>query len=625
MIKVFEAFSGIGTQAMSLRNIGAEYEIKAIAEVDEYALLSYHAIHTADVEVPECSEEEMQAYMEKLNIPLDNKGKRKTLKGKRLKELYIASKANNNLGDISKVKSEEIPEIDLFTYSFPCQSISVAGKMKGLKKGEGTRSGLLWECERVIRTVKPKYLLMENVKNLVSRKFIDDFYEWLALLESYGYKNYWKVLNGKDYKIPQNRERVFCVSILNDDKPYEFPEKYVLEKRLKDVLEQEVDEKYYLNTERAKELIKIIIKENNINKKEIVDSTINKPKVKQIMNTITARYDAGIQNKQSIGGVVIEPIANRIGGIYDKEGEKHQAGSIWDLEQLSPTIDTGQGGWRQPAILEKIKPICVGGVGEKKYGKQYRQGDHVYDGEQIAVCLQAEPIGNAGGHSSLYIIKEPKVLNSLKDKNQYGRHFEQNVYEDNRVVRSLKPTESSGNISKEIQKEFATLRTERTEYGKKVRKQYENHAIEKQRKNMVQYTERTDDVSNTLTTVQKDNLICEKEFLIGASRGRNKENPSSREVGQSTEQRLEINKQGVANTLTTVQKDNYAIEISQNTIENYRIRKLTPLECWRLMGCTDEDYYKAEKVVSQTQLYKQAGNAIIVTVLEEIFKKLFNK
>ena len=109
-----------------------------------------------------------------------------------------------------------------------------------------------------------------------------------------------------------------------------------------------------------------------------------------------------------------------------------------------------------------------------------------------------------------------------------------------------------------------------------------------------------------------------KAVVIGASRGRNPENPSDRTVGGLTEQRLEINKQGTSNTITTVQKDNYAVELPE-----YRIRKLTPEECWRLMGCTDEDFHKAEQVNSNSQLYKQAGNAIVVDVLEAIFKQMF--
>lgn len=207
-IKVFEAFSGIGTQRMALRNLGIEHEVVAIAEIDKYALKSYEAIHG------DCP----------------------------------------NLGDISKIDPNTIPDHDLFTYSFPCQDISVAGKGKGFEKGSGTRSGLLWECEKVIRAKKPKYLLMENVKNIVSKKFKPGFEEWLKALEEIGYTNYYSVLNAKDFGIPQNRERVFCVSILGYHEPYIFPEKQELTIRLKDVLEDEVDEKYYLSEERVAQL-----------------------------------------------------------------------------------------------------------------------------------------------------------------------------------------------------------------------------------------------------------------------------------------------------------------------------------------------------------------------------------
>ena len=150
-----------------------------------------------------------------------------------------------NFGDISKINVEDIPKHDLFTYSFPCQDLSVAGKQAGL--GKGTRSGLLYECEKIIEYCKPKYLLLENVKNLVGKKFKPQFDEWLDYLESLGYSNYWKVLNAKDYGVPQNRERVFVVSILGDHKPYEFADKIPLDKCIADILEDEVDEKYYIN------------------------------------------------------------------------------------------------------------------------------------------------------------------------------------------------------------------------------------------------------------------------------------------------------------------------------------------------------------------------------------------
>ena len=417
MIRVFEAFAGYGSQRMALDNLGIEHEIVAISEIDKFAIKSYEAIHGE----------------------------------------------TNNLGDISKIKVEDIPDHDLFTYSFPCQDISVAGRQEGFDKGSGTRSGLLWECERVITNKKPKYLLMENVKNLVGKKFMKGFQEWIDYLDSVGYSNYWQVLNAKDYGIPQNRERVFMVSILGEHEPFEFPKPTKLEKRLKDILEPEVDEKYYLSTERSKQLISTI-----------TDGGADiEPKLRQV-----ARYDTDTRKN-----------SNRF-RTYDPNG-------------ISPALSTMGGGGLEPHIPES---------------------------------------------------------------------------------------------------------------------------------------------------------------KIVASRGRNKENPSDRTKGIELEQRLEVNENGTSNALTTVQKDNYVVEpaiidhlyksrpprvykehsptLRHNSggldvaeprnndnyvIDPYRIRKLTPLECWRLMGVKDELFYKAQAVNSNTQLYKQAGNSIVVQVLERIFENMFKE
>ena len=211
MLRVFEAFAGYGSQSIALRNLGIEHEVVAISEIDKYAIKAYEAIHGP----------------------------------------------TNNLGDICKIDPKDIPNHDLFTYSFPCQDLSVAGKQAGL--GKGTRSGLLYECEKIIEAKKPKYLLLENVKNLVGKKFKADFDKWLEYLEGLGYTNYWQVLNAKDYGVLQNRERVFVVSILGEHKPYEFPKPILLDKCIADILEDEVGEKYYLSDElvdRFKQSIK---------------------------------------------------------------------------------------------------------------------------------------------------------------------------------------------------------------------------------------------------------------------------------------------------------------------------------------------------------------------------------
>ena len=158
-----------------------------------------------------------------------------------------------NYGDICNVDWEKVPDFDLFTYSFPCTDISNAGRQAGLEKDSGTRSSLLWECEKAIEIKRPKYLLMENVKALFSKKFLPFWHDWVAVLEKYNYKTFAQVLNSKNYGTPQNRERVFGISILRtDDDPepvYNFPAPFPLTTCLADVLEEEVDEKYFLSDE----------------------------------------------------------------------------------------------------------------------------------------------------------------------------------------------------------------------------------------------------------------------------------------------------------------------------------------------------------------------------------------
>lgn len=207
-MKVLSLFSGIGAFEKALNNLGVDYELVNYCEIDKYASKSYAAIHGIDESL--------------------------------------------NLGDITKVNEKKLPkDIDLITYGFPCQDISLAGKQKGLFNDDGTqtRSGLFFDALRIIEETKPRVAIAENVKNLTSKKFALQFKIVLDSLKAAGYNNYFQILNAKDYGIPQNRERVFIVSIRKDidNGEFKFPEDFPLKLRLKDMLETEVDEKYYLD------------------------------------------------------------------------------------------------------------------------------------------------------------------------------------------------------------------------------------------------------------------------------------------------------------------------------------------------------------------------------------------
>ena len=383
-IKVITLFSGIGSQEMSLRNIGIDYEVLGISEIDKFAIKSYEAIH-----------------------------------GK-----------VHNFGDVSKI--EELPYCDLLTYSFPCQDLSISGKQKGISKD--TRSGLLLEVERLLLKAKdngtlPKYLLLENVKNLVGKKFIKDFERWLSFLNSLGYYNHWEVLNAKDYGIPQNRERVFVVSSL-ENIHYKFPKKQELKIRMCDLLEEKVDEKYYLSEKALNGFL------DDRNRNGFVRIDKFKP------HSETSKIAFAIKTTE--GSRCTDNFVMQIGNLKntDSFGENPQIGRIYDSNRLSPCLNTMQGGRKEPKILQKARGFNKGGIKEN-------------------------------------------------------------------VIPAM-----------------------------------------------------------TTSSWQENNFLKEED----------------------------------------------------------RIRKLTPLEVWRLMGFSDIDFYAAKSAgISDTQLYKQAGNSIVVTVLEAIFRQLFLK
>ncbi|NLI71457.1 MAG: DNA cytosine methyltransferase [Bacteroidales bacterium] len=258
MLKVFEAFAGYGSQRLALKKANIPHKVVGISEIDGDALLSYAAIHENLLEermneLP-ITENDMREFLENINVPLHYKtfkNRAKSLKGQKLKDMFIANKFSNNFGDIRIINPDELPDFDFFTYSFPCQDISIAGNQNGLDANSGTRSSLLWECCRIIEKKKPKYLMMENVKNLIGKNHIKNFNAFLLYLESLGYKNFCDVLNARNYGIPQNRERVFCISILDTDAEFTFPPTKELSIYMKDLLEDDVPDNFYLNNNQV--------------------------------------------------------------------------------------------------------------------------------------------------------------------------------------------------------------------------------------------------------------------------------------------------------------------------------------------------------------------------------------
>lgn len=390
-------FSGIGCQERGFQDSGLfDLEVLNTSEINKEAMLSYAAIHCGLTnEMVETYSEypsrgEMAQRLTDINLGY-NPDKDKYFdwfklakrKSKDIEKYWLACKLTNNLGDISKIN--ELTYADFWTVSFCCQDISIAGKMRGLKIDSKTRSSLLWENIRLLKTAKendslPKYIMFENVKNLVSKRFIDDFNSLLEVLNELGFNSYWSVINGKNCGVPQNRERVFVVSIRKDidNGKYTFPKPFDNGVRLKDVLEDTVDEKYYLSEDvqkRFKFTDKTFTKNvvgttapefRSIGQKDRcysgggimatltgsdykqpkqilcgIDKSTKETKEVEYANCITAREDRGVSNRKAEGAAVLE----QVGHLYGTEKEPNpQAGGVYDSTKLSPTIDCCGGG-----------------------------------------------------------------------------------------------------------------------------------------------------------------------------------------------------------------------------------------------------------------------------------------
>ena len=283
-IRLIETFAGIGAQAKALERIGADFEHWKISEWEVSAVSSYYKIHMRDDETDYSADIDVNELQDRLfNMQISTDGKKpmsrtkiKAKGEKWIRRTYNRFMATHNLGSITTIYADDLQIVDkdkyiyLFTYSFPCTDLSVAGKQKGMTKDSGTGSSLIWEVERILTECKekdclPQILQMENVPQVHGKKFIAEFNEFISRLERLGYSNYWQDLNAKNYGVAQQRNRTFMISLLGNYS-YEFPEPIPLDKCMKDYLDDEVDEKYYVNNERAQKLIQQLIDSGKLEK-----------------------------------------------------------------------------------------------------------------------------------------------------------------------------------------------------------------------------------------------------------------------------------------------------------------------------------------------------------------------
>lgn len=284
-LRLIELFAGYGSQAMAFDRIHAKYENWFVCEFDEFAIKSYNAVHGTTYK------------------PID------------IRDVHAEDLRLENPDKFTY----------LMTYSFPCTDISVAGKQKGMSKDSGTRSALLWEVERLLNECgenTPEILLMENVPAILGKGNLENFNLYIKFLESKGYSNHYKVLNAKNFGVPQNRDRCFMFSI-KGNYSYDFPEGFPLEKHLADLLEPSVAENFYMNNDKADKLVANLIERKDI------------PTVKNSDLT-------------------------RLGNIYGEDKGTGFAGNVWDKQGLSPTLTTMGGGNRQPMIIDSTPCKMVG-------------------------------------------------------------------------------------------------------------------------------------------------------------------------------------------------------------------------------------------------------------------------
>lgn len=502
-----------------------------------------------------------------------------------------------NLGDITKVDETKLADFNMMTWGFPCTDISVAGKQKGFldEDGNKTRSGMYYEGIRILRYKQPALSIIENVKNLTGKKFKKEFDMVLSDLDEAGYNSYYKVLNAKNYGIPQNRERVFIISIRKDldNGQFKFPEPFDNGIRLKDILEDEVDEKFYLSDDKVQKFL------SNFNQSELPVTTRNSDTVSTIRATYYKNGERNvcenIENGNGYEGVVESNNVKQIGNISEGNSSlgNSQTGHIYSVEGICPTLNTCGGGQREPKIVCGID----------------KSNNHpsVIDNANCITCREDRGVSNRKKEGTA-VLECPEVSYRL-DANYYKgtspeeyvkKHRRQLVFEE-RTIKIPQATKQ-GYIECEV--------------GGVADLSYPNS---KTRRGCVQ---ENGTISPTITATETG--ICRIEpkerFFKQALETFEKADTKYGDTIDAYNKR--VNQSGYSPTITT-RPEGFKTAILPVT-KDIRIRKLTPRECFRLMGFSDRDFDAAKNVgVSNSQLYKQAGNSIVVDVLYYIYVELY--
>ena len=679
-IKMIEIFSGVGAQERSTRALPIPFDVVATMDVDKDAVLSYAAMRydlEKEMETYDFpSKEQMVAELQAKNLGFDFEKSKHTITIKtneqKVKQYYIADKLSKNLGDVSLQK--ELPYADIVVHSSPCQDYSQAGKGAGGDEGSGTRSSLMFESLRLIETSKPKYVLWENVAAVLTPKHRHNFIKYLERMSELGYENAFDLLNGKTYGVPQNRLRIFCVSrkiesddnkIRNiDDMPkspnkqvestmkeirnnpnirmwtdYIFPETIPLTTRLKDVLEHNVDEKYYLPDDR----IEKILNSSFMQEKKRIQTT-------DVCDTLLAR-DWKDPKCVPIEEEDITPV--RIGNIYDEKFGTGYAGNVWDKDGISPTLQTAQGGNRQPLVIDEIKVVG-------NYMPSNHDASRVVDIDGIAPTVKEN-------HGTVTAIAEPFIVASrgrnpenLSDRTA-GAPTEQRLEPNfSGCTNTLTSVQKDNYVCEPIVEKSLWTDTQKqmiTEDGNV--KRYINSDIvdefnvgdcadisfpngyNKANRVFDGYAPAINGTTTQSSFIVKEPIIYD-DYNSRISADQDAINTLTCNCGASAERNgVKIIEQVAIvedqfpgsrdariykDYSPTLRQNCGGLEVANGEVEQkirWRIRKLMPIECWKLMAFSRSDHNRAAKFVSNSALYKQAGNSIIVNCLTALMCSIF--